>query len=246
MTHRDPLDPNTVERLLAGRVKPDDAPSGFGQVSRLLNAAASPAKGSAVAESAIVASMATAISALPQHTPIVPRRKKMLTKLLSAKAAVAALAAVGLSATGAAAATGSLPTAAQDGVSKALSHAGVHVPKGKSADHKPNAHANFGLCQAAAAHTANGATPSSPNFTGLDCTNVTHPGNKPDHAGTSKKPDDPGSQGNKPADSGNKGKTHKPADAGTEGTSTKPADAGTEGTSTKPADAGSQGAGHRP
>ena len=44
----------------------------------------------------------------------------MITKLLSAKAAVAALAAVGLSATGAAAATGSLPAAAQLGADWAI------------------------------------------------------------------------------------------------------------------------------
>ena len=37
-----PLDPGTAERLLSGRLDPDDAPPGYAPVARLLRAAASP------------------------------------------------------------------------------------------------------------------------------------------------------------------------------------------------------------
>lgn len=51
----------------------------------------------------------------------------MLTKVLSAKIAVAA-AVLTLGVTGAAAASGSLPDAAQDGLATAASHIGIHLP----------------------------------------------------------------------------------------------------------------------
>ena len=38
-----PLDAHTAERLLAGRLDPDDAPPGYAEVARLLRAAAAPA-----------------------------------------------------------------------------------------------------------------------------------------------------------------------------------------------------------
>jgi hypothetical protein len=38
-----PLDANTAERLLSGRLDPDDAPPGYAEVARLLQAAATPA-----------------------------------------------------------------------------------------------------------------------------------------------------------------------------------------------------------
>jgi hypothetical protein len=37
-----PLDPDTAERLLSGRLDPDDAPPGYAEVARLLQAAATP------------------------------------------------------------------------------------------------------------------------------------------------------------------------------------------------------------
>ncbi|HJU00233.1 MAG TPA: hypothetical protein VJ966_03400, partial [Actinomycetes bacterium] len=39
----DPLDADTAERLLAGRVGPDDAPPGYANVAAVLQAAAAPA-----------------------------------------------------------------------------------------------------------------------------------------------------------------------------------------------------------
>lgn len=89
----------------------------------------------------------------------------MLAKILTIKAAVLAATTV-LGAGAAAAATGSLPDAAQSRVSDALAHVSVSVPNphanahagakgdnGKSGDHKPdpkapNANADFGHCTA--------------------------------------------------------------------------------------------------
>ena len=59
----------------------------------------------------------------------------MLGKLLAGKA-LAAVAVIGLTATGAAAGTGSLPDQAQDVVSEAVSKVGIDIPRGKSADHR--------------------------------------------------------------------------------------------------------------
>ena len=61
----------------------------------------------------------------------------MLGKLLAGKAVAAtAVAVLGLTATGAAAGTGSLPDPAQSVVSEAVSHVGIDIPRGKSADHR--------------------------------------------------------------------------------------------------------------
>jgi hypothetical protein len=64
-------------------------------------------------------------------------RRSMLGKLFAGKALVA-MATVALTATGAAAASGSLPGRVQDAVSEAVSHVGVDLPAdaGKSADHR--------------------------------------------------------------------------------------------------------------
>jgi hypothetical protein len=106
----------------------------------------------------------------------------MLAKLLSAKVAALAAATV-LGATGAAAATGNLPSPAQTALSDAAAHVGVSIPSGggagttaaadgkpsgangkppapNSAPPGPDAHADFGLCTAFLAAPA-GAAPTS-------------------------------------------------------------------------------------
>ena len=125
--HQRSLDDVTAERLLQGRVGADDAPPGYGTVAELL-AACRARPSDPPADAALVAAMVEAIDAGPtSNSPVAPRRKPVLSQLLSAKAA-AAFAAVALSATGAAAATGTLPDAAQDGVAEAASHIGIHLP----------------------------------------------------------------------------------------------------------------------
>lgn len=125
------LDDGTADRLLNGTTGPDDAPPGFVGASMLLNAARSDLGPTPVTDVDIVASMVDAIRTQPRT--LVHRRKSMLTSVLSAKAA-AVVGALVLSATGAAAATGNLPPAAQDGLSKAVSHVGVDLPRSDKAE----------------------------------------------------------------------------------------------------------------
>ncbi|MHB8466633.1 MAG: hypothetical protein ACYDH6_07570 [Acidimicrobiales bacterium] len=126
------LDDRTADRLFAGAVTPEDAPPGYAAVVGLLRAAMSrPAAAEATREAGTVGSMAAVIS---EHTPLHhrTRRNTMLSKLLTAK--VAALAAVTVLGAGtAAAATGSLPGAAQSTASTMLGDVGISVPG-------PNAH----------------------------------------------------------------------------------------------------------
>lgn len=105
-------DQDTVERLLAGRLDPADAPAGCAGLARLLAAATAPAAAEELAgEHAALAEFAAVVQSHP--TTPVPRRAAMPSKLLSVKAAAAVLAAV-LSVGGvAAAATGLLPGQAQ-------------------------------------------------------------------------------------------------------------------------------------
>lgn len=121
-------DDRTTDRLLAGVIDPADAPPGFAGTARLLGRAADefvPVH----ADATLVAALAHAITA----NPTTPRRKSMLTQLLTAKVAAAA-AAVVLSATTAAAATGTLPEPAQGVAADAAAQVGINIPN-PSEDH---------------------------------------------------------------------------------------------------------------
>ncbi|HEU4897427.1 MAG TPA: hypothetical protein VFX88_07620, partial [Actinomycetota bacterium] len=50
-----PLDADTAERLLSGRLDPDDAPPGYAEVARVLQAAAGPAEEAELADEEIAA-----------------------------------------------------------------------------------------------------------------------------------------------------------------------------------------------
>jgi hypothetical protein len=102
-----PLDPTMVERLLDGTVHEDDVPPDYRDVLRVLSAAAAPAPAVPSAEAAALAAFRSA------RRPVdPPRRTSVLSKLLGAKA-IAALV-LGTATVGtAAAATGTLPDAAQ-------------------------------------------------------------------------------------------------------------------------------------
>jgi hypothetical protein len=137
--NRHPLDEDSASRLLQGLVHPDDAPPGYGAVAGLLHSAAQLPLGP-VDEDAAATTVSAMVEAIRDATPAPQpsRRKTMLGKLLAGKA-LAAVAVLGLTATGAAAATGSLPDPAQGVVSDVVSHVGVNVPHpnhGKSADHR--------------------------------------------------------------------------------------------------------------
>ncbi|HZQ76118.1 MAG TPA: hypothetical protein VFE55_02235 [Acidimicrobiia bacterium] len=136
--NRPPLDDDSATRMLQGLVHADDAPPGYGAVAGLLAAAA--ARPASVDEDAAAATVSAMVGAIREGAPIpqTSRRKSMLTKLLAGKA-LAALGVVALTASGAAAATGSLPTPVQSAVSGAASHVGVDLPHpnhGNSAAHR--------------------------------------------------------------------------------------------------------------
>jgi hypothetical protein len=153
------LDDQTVDRLLSGQVAPQDAPPGYQLIADAIRKAAgsSPAPGAA-RETATVAAVVEALRSNSQARQLV-RRRSMLAQLLSAK--VAAIAAVTvLGATAAAAATNTLPDAAQTVVSDAVSHVGVSVPK-------PNGHAN---AHATAQHGKPDNPGKSGDATGPDAT----------------------------------------------------------------------------
>jgi hypothetical protein len=99
---------HTLERLLDGRFDPTETPAGYGELARLLAAATAPATPEELAGEQ--AALAAFRAVLPSRPPtLVPRRVTMPSKLLTVKAAAAALIAV-LSIGGvAAAATGLLP-----------------------------------------------------------------------------------------------------------------------------------------
>jgi hypothetical protein len=133
------LDEDSASRLLQGHVHPDDAPPGYGAVAGLLNSAAQLPLGP-VDEDAAAITVSAMVEAIRDATPVpeFSRRKTMLGKLLAGKA-LAAVAVIGLTATGAAAGTGSLPDPAQTVVSEAVGHVGIDIPRGKSADHRKDA-----------------------------------------------------------------------------------------------------------
>jgi len=200
----DRLDLHTANRLLSGRVRPDDAPPGFAGVARLLDDAAAPSAPiarDAESERTIVAAMQRAVlrtaesPVAPGHLVSVPDRRKrssMRSKLLSAKTAGAATAALILAGGTAAAATGALhssaPTASHvstttttsgsSGFSGGFGAVGTHdttPPTGTSGSTGtgPSPNADFGLCNAA---SHNGGDPGHSRVFPLPagtCTNVT-------------------------------------------------------------------------
>jgi hypothetical protein len=95
-----------LDRLLDGRLNPASAPPGYGRVARLLAAATAPATPEELADAQ--QTMAAFAAEMRSHPPtLVPRRTAVPRKVLTIKAAAAALVAV-LSLGGVAAAAGGL------------------------------------------------------------------------------------------------------------------------------------------
>ena len=135
--NRHTLDEDSATRMLQGIVHPDDAPPGYAPVAALLASATHLGTVDEASGSTTVSAMVEAIrDAAP--TPQAQRRRSMVGKLFAGKAALAVIATVALTASGAAAATGSLPDPVQDAVAGAVSHVGVDIPghQGKSAAHR--------------------------------------------------------------------------------------------------------------
>lgn len=191
------LDAETANRLVSGQMSPDDAPPGYAGVAQLLAQAKTAPGASSAKELATVAAIGEAVRGHLQLPTPSTREKKMLAKVLTVKGAVVAVAVL-FGAGTAAAATGSLPSQAQNAVHNALAHLDVSVPDGnanqngtdhgQSSNHSgtQNSHAKPGLCNAAAHNgtttpNAQGTKPNSHSvfgsFNSSTCTGVGAPGN---------------------------------------------------------------------
>jgi len=181
------LDERSADRLIAGLTTADDAPPGYAGVAELLRAARTAPPATLARETMSVARMKAAIAELPVPAPVTTpeagplaatRRRTWRNVVRSgtarATAATAALLLVG--ATGAAAATGTLPAPAQEATRDVLAHLSVNVPAPAVHHHGspsgtappavvpasgPNAHATFGLCTASVAADGHPATESA-------------------------------------------------------------------------------------
>ena len=140
---------DTLERLLDGRLDPAEAPAGYRDLARLLAAAtAPPTPEELVGEQRVLAQFRAVVRSRPPT--LVPRRAPMPSKLLTIKAAAAALVAV-LSIGGVAAATGLLPGQAEQAAEQAASITGASPPAGHDLGKAAVADlekATQGLCQA--------------------------------------------------------------------------------------------------
>jgi hypothetical protein len=127
------LDPGTIDRLLAGEVEPDDAPPGYSEVARVLQAAALARYGDERAHEAshVAIAMELVRHPSPASTPS-DRRSRKMSRIHRLK--VGGLVVVGalVGSTGLAAA-GVLPDAAQDAVSNVFDRVGITIPA--SGDH---------------------------------------------------------------------------------------------------------------
>jgi hypothetical protein len=118
MTHP-PLDDATADRLLAGAVRPDDAPAGYAEVAALLAAARGPV-------SAEEASFPVILPAVAPVIGLAGRRARSGRRLASRVGVIAAVATVGFATV--AAATGNLPGPAQDALARAGERIGLSLP----------------------------------------------------------------------------------------------------------------------
>ena len=132
------VDQDILDRLLDGRLNPASAPTGYGRLARLLAAATAPAAPEELAgEQLVLAEFATVMRSHPLTR--VPRRTAVPRKVLTMKAAAAALVAV-LSLGGvAAAASGLLPNQASPVAEQAPATTGAEAAahglgKGTAAD----------------------------------------------------------------------------------------------------------------
>ena len=122
------LDHDTADRLLTGRMQPEDAPPGYANVAELLSAASSMPSIDAERELSTVAAMSEEIRS--QHALDAPRRKgTALSRFTRAKIVAVVVGATLLGTTGLAFA-GGLPDPAQNVAHSVLARIGITVPAG--------------------------------------------------------------------------------------------------------------------
>ena len=129
------LDTDTLDRMLAGGIHPDDAPPGYSEVAGILLAVAEGGLHGALADED--AHVALAVELVQQRSPVSPssdrrssrRSRKSISR--SNRAKIGGLVVIGalVGSTGLAAA-GVLPDAAQDAFSHVLDKVGITVPAG--------------------------------------------------------------------------------------------------------------------
>jgi hypothetical protein len=143
-------DQDILERLLDGRLDPAEAPAGYGELARLVAAVSAPAAPEELAGEQRALAEFTAVMRSTPPT-LVPRRIAVPSKVLTMKAAAAALIAV-LSVGGiAAAATGLLPGQGSPVADQATGTSraeGAGQGLGAAASVEPDAAAQVGLCRA--------------------------------------------------------------------------------------------------
>jgi hypothetical protein len=129
------LDEDTMDRLLAGGIDPDDAPPGYSEVTRVLQALTAADDHEELAHEAVHVALAIEVS--KQRAPVsTPPRRSRRMRSGGRRAKIGGLVVVGalVGSTGLAAA-GVLPDAAQDAFSNVLDTVGITVPAGS--DHPP-------------------------------------------------------------------------------------------------------------
>lgn len=245
------LDDDSADRLLAGRLDPADAPPGYAEAAAVMAAATAPAGPD---ELAGIEPSLDAFRAALGAPPSSPRRSQMLVRLLTVKVAAATFAGA-LLVGGVAAATGSLPDAAQRMAHSIVS--AVPAPaKGQDVGDAAKAAGSQGSQGASESgdHSQAGSHTTGPDLSKIDKTGLCNAymagqggvnGGKFDAVAFQALERAAGGA-DKVADfckdavtaQGGDGQGQKPADAGTAG------DTHSQGQDQKPADAGSAGDAH--
>jgi hypothetical protein len=123
------LDDDTIERLLAGRIDPEDAPSGYSEVARVVDAAKASVDEVELLHEVedVAAALALMTHGSSASTPSDGRSRQMKTR--SHRVKIAGLVMLGtLAGSTGLAAAGVLPDAAQDAFSGVLGRVGISVP----------------------------------------------------------------------------------------------------------------------
>jgi hypothetical protein len=124
--HPVPLDMETADRLLAGALAPEDAPPGYAEVARLLEAvSAEPTSHELAREAEVVAKVASAVRSSSNTDS--PRRSFMPFALSRPRMTAVLIAAALAACTVGLASASALPGAAQDIASEMLAKVGISV-----------------------------------------------------------------------------------------------------------------------
>lgn len=129
------LTPEQIEQLLQGKTDASHLTGAAKHLAELVAASKSPGSVDELAHETSVVSNFKAALGQASVTPLNPKRKrKVYSKLLTAKLAGAALAATALSGTAVAAYRGDLPSSIQSNLSGSLSKVGINIPSSNTSN----------------------------------------------------------------------------------------------------------------